>query len=150
MCLVCFIIIPWAISQLSCFRPAENRRKVSSMKFLFICPGVFTFWVQKSPFTSHNSRSASLESCSFTSLSMMMNLASLLNLCPSSWKSFQARMELGFLVSFLWLFNPTINFIIFWDFSMFYQIFLSSQVKRWAIIIYKHGVHELSHELPTT
>ena len=26
------------------------------------------------------------------------------------------------------------------DFSMFYQIFLSSQVKRWAIITYKHGM----------
>ena len=31
---------------------------------------------------------------------------------------------------------------------MFYQIFLSPQVKRWAIIIYKHGIYELSHELP--
>ena len=31
---------------------------------------------------------------------------------------------------------------------MFYQIILSQQVKRWAIITYKHGMHELSHELP--
>ena len=31
---------------------------------------------------------------------------------------------------------------------MFYQIFLSPQVKRWAIITYKHGIHELAHELP--
>ena len=31
---------------------------------------------------------------------------------------------------------------------MFYQIFLSPQVKRWAIIIYKHGIYELPHELP--
>ena len=31
---------------------------------------------------------------------------------------------------------------------MFYQIFLSSQVKQWAIITYKHGVYELPHELP--
>ena len=31
---------------------------------------------------------------------------------------------------------------------MFYQIFLSPEVKRWAIITYKHGIYELSHELP--
>ena len=31
---------------------------------------------------------------------------------------------------------------------MFYQIFLSQQVKRWPIIIFKHGIYELAHELP--
>ena len=31
---------------------------------------------------------------------------------------------------------------------MFYQIFLSPQVKRWAIITYKHGIYELPHKLP--
>ena len=31
---------------------------------------------------------------------------------------------------------------------MFYQIFLSPQVKQWAIITYKHGIYELPHELP--
>ena len=31
---------------------------------------------------------------------------------------------------------------------MFYQIFLSPQAKRWAIITYKHGIYELPHELP--
>ena len=41
----------------------------------------------------------------------------------------------------------TISFIIFSDFSMFYQIFLSPQVKRWVIITYKHGIYELPHEL---
>ena len=30
---------------------------------------------------------------------------------------------------------------------MFYQTFLSRQVKRWAIITYKHGIYELPHEL---
>ena len=30
---------------------------------------------------------------------------------------------------------------------MFYQIFLSAQVKRWMIITYKHGIYELPHEL---
>ena len=44
--------------------------------------------------------------------------------------------------------EATISFIIFWDFSMFYQIFLSPQVKRWAIITYKHGIYQLLHELP--
>ena len=31
---------------------------------------------------------------------------------------------------------------------MFYQLFLSSQVKGWAIITYKHGIYELPDELP--
>ena len=31
---------------------------------------------------------------------------------------------------------------------MFYQIFLSPKVKRWAIITYKHGIHELPYKLP--
>ena len=31
---------------------------------------------------------------------------------------------------------------------MFYQIFLSPQVKRCAIITYKHGIYKLPHELP--
>ena len=30
---------------------------------------------------------------------------------------------------------------------MFYKIFLSPQVKRWAIIAYKDGIYELPHEL---
>ena len=31
---------------------------------------------------------------------------------------------------------------------MFNQIFLSPQVKLWAIITYKHGIYDLPHELP--
>ena len=42
----------------------------------------------------------------------------------------------------------TISFIIFWDFPMFNQIFLSPYVKRCAIITYKHGIYESPHELP--
>ena len=38
--------------------------------------------------------------------------------------------------------------IILWDFLMFYQVFLSPQVKRSAIISNKQGVYELPHELP--
>ena len=41
-----------------------------------------------------------------------------------------------------------IIFIIFWDSLMLYQIFLSPQVKRCAIITYKHSIYELPHELP--
>ena len=43
--------------------------------------------------------------------------------------------------------RPTIVFIIFLDFLMFHQIFLSPQVKRSAIISNKHGINELPHEL---
>ena len=38
--------------------------------------------------------------------------------------------------------------IILWDFLMLYQIFISPQVKRSAIISNKQGVYELPHELP--
>ena len=31
---------------------------------------------------------------------------------------------------------------------MFYQVFLLTQVKQWAIITQKHGIYELPHELP--
>ena len=44
--------------------------------------------------------------------------------------------------------KSTIICIIFWDFLMFYQIFLSPQVKQCAIINYEHGTYELPHELP--
>ena len=30
---------------------------------------------------------------------------------------------------------------------MFYQVFFSPQIKRCAIITYKHGIYELPHEL---
>ena len=38
--------------------------------------------------------------------------------------------------------------IIFWDFLIIYQIFLSPQVERNVIISNKHGIYELPHELP--
>ena len=31
---------------------------------------------------------------------------------------------------------------------MFYQILFSPQVKRCAVISYKHGMYELPHEMP--
>ena len=34
-----------------------------------------------------------------------------------------------------------ISFIIFLDFLMFYQIFVSPQMERCAIITYKHGIY---------
>ena len=37
--------------------------------------------------------------------------------------------------------------IIFWDFLMFYQIFSSPQLKRFANITYKHGTYKLSNNL---
>ena len=55
------------------------------------------------------SHSASLELCKFISLSVMMNLPCLLKLCPLCWKCLEARMELGFLVSFLWSFSVKLN-----------------------------------------
>ena len=43
--------------------------------------------------------------------------------------------------------RPSTSFTIFWDFLMFYQIFLSPKVKPWTIITYKHGIYELPQEL---
>ena len=40
-----------------------------------------------------------------------------------------------------------IIFVIFWYFLMFYQIFLSPQVKQSAIISNKHGTYELPHKM---
>ena len=37
--------------------------------------------------------------------------------------------------------------IIFWDFLIFLQIFLSPQVKQGIIISNKKGIHELPHDL---
>ena len=48
-------------------------------------------------------------------------------------------------IDFIWA--TTILAIIFWDFLMFYQIFLSPQVKRITIISNKHGLYNLPHEL---
>ena len=44
--------------------------------------------------------------------------------------------------------EATIVFIIFRDILLFYQIFLSPNVKRWAVIAYKHFIYELPNELP--
>ena len=43
--------------------------------------------------------------------------------------------------------NSTISFTIFLDFLIFYQIFLSPLVKRWAVIPYKHNIYELPNDL---
>ena len=56
--------------------------------------------------------------------------------------------EGGFISMFLGTLGATISFIIFWDFLIFYQFFFSPQMKRCAIITYKHGLYKLSHKLP--
>ena len=45
------------------------------------------------------------------------------------------------------IFFQTIICIIVWDFLMFSQIFLSPQVKRYAIITYKHDIYKFPHEV---
>ena len=42
----------------------------------------------------------------------------------------------------------TVIFVLFWDSLMFHQVFLSPQVKKCAIITYRHAIYELPHELP--
>ena len=55
---------------------------------------------------------------------------------------------LGQKIVWLYIYRPTIMVIIFLDFLMFYQIFLSPQVKQIVIISNRHGIYELPHELP--
>ena len=43
---------------------------------------------------------------------------------------------------------PAIIFVLFWDSLIFYQVFLSLQIKQFAIITYGHAIYELPHELP--
>ena len=62
--------------------------------------------------------------------------------CKHVWLTLKSRSPRLMITAY------TISFIIFWDFSMFYQIFLTPQVKGWAIITYKHGIYELPHNLP--
>ena len=42
----------------------------------------------------------------------------------------------------------TVIVIVYWNFSMFCQMFFSSQLKRSVIISNKHGKYELPYELP--
>ena len=44
--------------------------------------------------------------------------------------------------------NLAIIFIIYSGFLIFYQIFVSPQVKQCEINTYKHGIYEFYHELP--
>ena len=67
---------------------------------------------------------------------------------PNTFSNFQYITLNNLSICLMCSFQPTIGFIIFWDFSMFYQIFLSPQVKRCAIITYKHARYKLPHELP--
>ena len=64
-----------------------------------------------------------------------------LNIIPSS-KIIIRNLHIDVLASVL--FSSTISFKTFWDFSMFYKIFLSPQSKRWAISTFKHGIRVAS------
>ena len=44
------------------------------------------------------------------------------------------------IVSLSWNLVPTIIFTMFWDLLTFYKIFFSPQVKRRAIVTYRHGI----------
>ena len=76
-----------------------------------------------------------------------------MNAKKTIWQGFEINVWSHFAYVLYWTKNffysnrATISFIIFWDFSMFYQTFLPPQVKRWATITYKHGIYELPHEL---
>ena len=66
------------------------------------------------------------------------------------WCSEKCNISLLFLFFLLFFLTgsgwPTIIWITFWYFLMFYPIFLSPQVKRCAIITYKYGIHKLRND----
>ena len=51
----------------------------------------------------------------------------------------------------LWFFyqKPTMIFITFSDFLIFYHVFLSPQMKWCVIITYEHGIYELPAKMKT-
>ena len=69
--------------------------------------------------------------------------------CKLCSQSSSMLFRLGIVVNRGVLISSTIIFIIFWDFLMFCQIFILPQVKRCAIITYKHSIYELPHKLPS-
>ena len=64
-----------------------------------------------------------------------------LNIIPSS-EIIIRNLRIDVLASVL--FSSTFSFKTFWDFSMFYQILLSPQSKRWAISTCKNGIRVAS------
>ena len=72
-----------------------------------------------------------------------------------SGNSINTTVKFKFIVNIYWQYvytyflykQPAIGFIIFLNFPMFYQIFISPLVKRWVIITYKHGLYKLPHKL---
>ena len=70
---------------------------------------VFSFYIQKFSRCIKRSCKMSLELEVFTSLSMIINSTWLLKLWHCYWKCLQASIAFGFLISFLWLFNLTLN-----------------------------------------
>ena len=71
----------------------------------------FSFWIQKFSRCIKGLHKMSLELEVLTSLSMIINLALSLELWTCCWKSLQASIAFGFLVSFLWLFNLMLNVV---------------------------------------
>ena len=65
----------------------------------------------------------------------------------SGFQHFLNSEKSSFILSFLLTLSFTTSFIIFWNFSMFYQTFLSPQVKPYATFTYNHGMYELPHQL---
>ena len=57
----------------------------------------------------------------------------------SDFKEFVFKEKRGYLVKWPCDAQATIIFIEFWGFLMSYQVFISPQAKRCAIITYKHG-----------
>ena len=107
-----FSVISLVISRLNCLRQADIRLKGNSLKVLLFLSSslgsngasIFSFWIQKLSLITKISVSHFLEPCRLINLSRMMNLESLLKSYSCLWKYLKAGMELGFLVSFLWLF----------------------------------------------
>ena len=144
--------------------------KVLDLHFLswfFLCSALcFSCWtLDISRAASHEITLAERSVCLYVSPSVRPSLSFLmigslvffwycawwqLTMISSDWRSQIFEKKLAAQIWAKWTkIRPktAISFIIFWDFSTFYQFFLLPLVKRWTIITNKHGIYALPHEL---
>ena len=117
-----FIMNSLTMSRLNCFRlvKIETKKERHEIPFQLLSlwlslneTDVFLFSESSFSYTANSSLIFSLDSHRFASLlvMMMMSFACLLKLCPCCWNYLQAKIESGFFVAFLWLFNLRLNVV---------------------------------------
>ena len=123
-----------------CKTSNKKKKVMGYMQTLITHIHCVCFFVGVSDYRSHRSILIFLISLFFLSCSQFR--------LSTVFKPSYLKLWKEFILSFLLTLSSTTSFITFWNFLMFYQTFLSPQVKSCAIITYKHGMYELPHQLP--